>query len=318
MRVSEEFRYETPIRFRLDVLREVVQEVSGDASATVTAKNNITKLYERLSGQTCFAENPDEFLGRMEGHAKGNTCRVYYAPSYTQAPRAARKAIVPVGEGNRFVYLDIKSAEYILNSYFAGDKGTISAYEEGEDVYLLYSKYFPEGSSRKVMKEALIGGMYGLTPFTLSKKLGCSEREAKGLLSLIVYYRKESTQLNNYIISTVKNVGWYVCPNGFDDEDLVKVAPVDFSDRKWVNRAFSIYTQSALGLWMQSRIRLLQEKLGESFTLIQVFDSLLFEVPKGAEEEQVINEIKELVSPFRVEVGFGDNFYEAQMSAKSV
>ena len=66
---------------------------------------------------------------------------------------------------------------------------------------------------------------------------------------------------------------------------------------------------------MQSKIREVQEFVEQGSTLITVFDSILFEVNKQADEEQIESQLKALVSPFRADIGFGVNFYEAQNSA---
>ena len=67
---------------------------------------------------------------------------------------------------------------------------------------------------------------------------------------------------------------------------------------------------------MQSKIKEVQEFVAQNSTLITVFDSILFEVHKDTDESQIKSQIEALVAPFRADIGFGVNFYEAQISAR--
>lgn len=320
MNTVDNFSYKTNIRFDLETLKKETEEYQNDATATKTSKNNAASLCKRLLS---FKQG-DMFMGGgdlryfddvMTGTSKGNTARVYYNPSYTQYPRVVRKAVVPMNPENKFVYLDIKSAEYILNCIFAGDEKTLEIYRNGGDPYLAYSDEFPEGTTRDQMKTALIANMYGMSAFTLAKRLGISESAAKQILKSINRSRPAQAMLNMSITMRAINSGAYYCPNGINKDDILKVADIDPEVGYSENRALSVYTQSALGVWMQSKIREVQEFVEQDSTLITVFDSILFEVNKQADEEQIKSQLKALVSPFRADIGFGVNFYEAQKSA---
>lgn len=320
MNTVDNFSYKTSIRFDLETLKKETEEYQNDATATKTSKNNAASLCKRLLS---FKQG-DMFMGGgdlryfddvMTGTSKGNTARVYYNPSYTQYPRVVRKAVVPMNPENKFVYLDIKSAEYILNCIFAGDEKTLEIYRNGGDPYLAYSDEFPEGTTRDQMKTALIANMYGMSAFTLAKRLGISESAAKQILKSINRSRPAQAMLNMSITMRAINSGAYYCPNGINKDDILKVADIDPEVGYSENRALSVYTQSALGVWMQSKIREVQEFVEQDSTLITVFDSILFEVNKQADEEQIKSQLKALVSPFRADIGFGVNFYEAQKSA---
>lgn len=320
MNTVDNFSYKTNIRFDLEIIKKETEEYQNDATATKTSKNNAASLCKRLlsfkqGDMFMGGGDPKYFDDVMTGTSKGNTARVYYNPSYTQYPRVVRKAIVPMNPENKFVYLDIKSAEYILNCIFAGDEKTLEIYRTGGDPYLAYSDEFPEGTTRDQMKTALIANMYGMSAFTLAKRLGISESAAKQILKSINRSRPAQAMLNMSITMRAINSGAYYCPNGIKKDDILKVADIDPEVGYSENRALSVYTQSALGVWMQSKIREVQEFVEQGSTLITVFDSILFEVNKQADEEQIKSQLKALVSPFRADIGFGVNFYEAQNSA---
>ena len=260
MNIVDNFSYKTNIRFDLEILKKETEEYQNDATATKTSKNNAASLCKRLlafkqGDMFMGGGDPKYFDDVMTGTSKGNTARVYYNPSYTQYPRVVRKAVVPMNPENKFVYLDIKSAEYILNCIFAGDEKTLEIYRNGGDPYLAYSDEFPEGTTRDQMKTALIANMYGMSAFTLAKRLGISESAAKQILKSINRSRPAQAMLNMSITMRAINSGAYYCPNGINKDDILKVADIDPEVGYSENRALSVYTQSALGVWMQSKIR---------------------------------------------------------------
>ena len=309
MKTVNNFSYETPIKFNIKLLKDAVMEMQESEGFTKTAKNNAMSLFNKLYK---LSFGSDEFTTTMVGESKGNTCRVYYKPSYTQYPKPVRKGIVPVKEGNMFVYFDLKAAEYILNCILAGDDRTVESYMKGEDPYMVYSELFPAGTDRKVMKEALIGNMYGLSPFTLAKRANVSEDRAKFILAQLNRNMPAQAALKHRILSATRALNGYICAAGLDSKTELKVADVDPSVGYSENRALSVYTQSALGVYMQS----LLERLATQFTLIQVFDSVLIEVGADTDVNDLVYAVKDLISPFRAEIGFGRTFYEAMQDAK--
>lgn len=318
-----QFQQVTPICFDLKALSAAVAEIAADPSATKTAKNNSSKLAERINASSdLFSSNSlglrglGFFYDKMTGTAKGNTARVYYSPSYTQAPRKVRKAIVPTNPTNKFIYFDITAAEFVMNSYLIGDSRVIEANRRGEDVYMAYKDIFPEGTPRDFIKGSLIATMYGATYKTISGFVGCDEKTAKSTLKAI----EAAIPLRKTFADCVKELslktGSYWAGRGFSFNSPEKIS--EFSDAEPFNlrRALSIATQSALGLWMQGLLRILQTYVGKDTTLIQVFDSVVFEVPKNAELKHIRTVILDMVAPFNVKMGEGFNFYEAQISAK--
>lgn len=310
------FTYTTPIRFDIERLKAAVAEIQADPEATKTAKNNSAKLLERIVGNDLFAGISPFFTDHMTGTSKGNTARVYYSPSYTQAPRKVRKGVVPVREGNKFIYLDITAAEFVMNSYLIGDQRIVEANLRGEDVYLAYKDIFPAGTPRDFIKNSLIATMYGATYFTVQKMVGCTEREAKGVIRLI----DEAIPLRVKFAARVEELAQrtrsYWSGTGFSFDQPVKISDVPFGEPVNLRRALSIATQSALGIWMQGLLLTLRERLPQDTTLIQVFDSVLFEVPEIESFDNIREELKLYVSPFNFKIGEGPTFYEAQISAK--
>ena len=188
---------------------------------------------------------------------------------------------------------------------FCGESEAVARYQAGEDIYMYYAPLFPSGATRDVIKTCLIANMYGATDYSVAKRCNISQLDARYLLKTIDYSLPRMRDHKRYVIKTAKEVGYYVCPNGFDQSDLVKAYPYKGEFNK--DLALSAYVQSALGVWMQGMVNRLKKREG---TLLSVFDSILFEVnPKS--KDIVKNWCVKEVFPFRVsEVRFGNNFYE--------
>lgn len=316
MKQVKEFSYTTNVKFDVDVLAKEVLKFQDSCLVSKVAKNNAMSLLRRLSlkaqGDLFFPEAQSVIVESMTGSSKGNSTRVYYSPSYTQYPKIIRKAIIPMNPENKFVYFDVKSAEFIMNCILAGDSRTVEAYKSGEDVYVLYRDLFPEGTSRSQMKEALISNMYGVYPSTLANRLGVSLKEASQILMSINSHMEAQSRMKKMVITFCRQNNFYVCPEKFDLCVMVKVSDVDPEFGFNENRALSIFTQSALGLWMHGVLRKLLDRVPEGSTVLSVFDSALFEVPKTMPKEEIIDLVKEIADPFNVEIGVGPNFLDAQ------
>lgn len=316
MKQVKEFSYTTNVKFDVDVLAKEVLKFQDSCLVSKVAKNNAMSLLRRLSlkaqGDLFSPEAQSVIVESMTGSSKGNSTRVYYSPSYTQYPKIIRKAIIPMNPENKFVYFDVKSAEFIMNCILAGDYRTVEAYKSGEDVYVLYRDLFPEGTSRSQMKEALISNMYGVYPSTLANRLGVSLKEASQILMSINSHMEAQSRMKKMVTTFCRQNNFYVCPEEFDPFVMVKVSDVDQEFGFNENRALSIFTQSALGLWMHRVLRKLLDRVPEGSTVLSVFDSALFEVPKTMPNEEIIDLVKEIADPFNVEIGVGPNFLDAQ------
>lgn len=313
------FSYSTKVKISLPVLEEIIPQLkrnyeavgnrnSTEGRSLFSTWNNVQKFYERIN--TLDSDrNP---VLQVIGSAKGGTTRIYFKPSVTSMPKIFRKAVIPLCNKDVFIYTDFKAAEFFMNCVFAGENEAVDAYHRGEDIYMHYAYVFPENTPRTVIKQSLIGYLYGISSYRLAKNLGISDVQAERLLRLINQKLPNLTNFKRRIISyDLKHKG-YFCPNGFDQGDLIKVADIDPVKGFSENYALSAYTQSALGCFVQSLITRLRPKVNG--TLLSVFDSLLIEVhPSKVEELKSL--LAEEVSPFRYsDFSVGDSFYDAAYS----
>lgn len=329
------FTYTTKVRINLNTLQEICNELkenylqignrdSHEGRSRFSSWNNIQKTYERIISNEIPHIDVELVDGKvrsvvveMTASAKGNSARIYFKPSFTSLAMPFRKCIEPLTKGNVFVYSDIRAAEFIMNSIFAGEPSVIQAYQQDQDCYMALSHLFPAGTPRKVIKRALIANMYGMTPYTLANSLTeegyeTTEAQAERILAMVRRSVPNQERLKNKILGLAYRKQAYFCPNKFNQEDLVQVAqPKDGKINPFL--AYSAYTQSALGLFMQDlTVKLLPRVQG---TLISVFDSMFVEI-KPESLERYKGWMSTMASPFKWD-GFhiGQTMYDAQHSA---
>ena len=311
--------YETNVKINLKTLRDEVSKLkvsydeigsrdSHEGRSRFSSWNNINHFLKSIDDGSDFKIIP------VEGTVSGSSARVYYHPSITSLSKQFRKCIEPVKTGNVFVYFDCKAAEFFLNCVFCNEKKAIDAYLAGNDIYMQFSDIFPSGTSREVIKRCLIGNMYGVTSYRVALQCGITENQADRLLRTVAMRQPNVERAKFMRISNAKRLGYYVCPSGFDQSKLVKVA--DFNEKTGfnANMALSAYVQSALGLWMQSLIG--QVKTRINGTLLSVFDSMFVEI-KPENKDRFVKWVSSKIYPFRAgEYCVGKTMYEAQYSNK--
>lgn len=304
-----------------DSFKEIGHKETKEGRSRFSRWNNIKKFHERLmTGEIPSDVDPRTgyAIFTMEGRAKGNTSRIYHTPSMTSLGKEVRKHIIPIKDGNVFVYFDLKAAEFFMNCVFCGEQEAIQAYQRGEDIYKTYEHIFPKGTPRAAYKQALIGNMYGLTGYRLALELQeqgiqMNQTQAERLLEIVAKNLKNMTANKSRVIGNALRTKSYQCPNGFDQRNLITIAKPKEGEQVNALLALSSYVQSALGVWMQELVRILQPKLLGG-TMITVFDSVTCEIKRES-----VDKYKEWVArtipPFRIgDVHVGETFYEAQES----
>ena len=319
-RDDRELVHETKVRVNLETLRNVVKELENNLDTVGWERRTKEQRSAFHSWNTVskFAEEHDnggnELILDVQGNIAGNSKRIYYNPSITSLTKSFRKSIVPFDENHVFCFADIKSAEFIMNCYFAGEQEAIDSYWRGEDVYEHYRGLFPDWVTRDALKTTLLAWLYGGSSYSTSLRCGISEAQADRLILMIERRFPRLVQLKAKIIRIVKEKGYYVCPDGFDQDNLLKVA--EFGENGFnPNMAWSAYTQSALAVFMRKLIDKVQPRING--TILSVFDSLLVEVGPNS-VERYAKWLEKNMYPFRIgKVTYGKTFYEAYKDDKS-
>lgn len=258
-----------------------------NARSAFSRWNNLNHFYLRLLQRDKASDNipilktfeDGSVLIEVVASATGNSTRIYFKPSITSLTKEVRKAIVPIQDGNIFIYTDLKAAEFALRAIQACDSEALAIYHAGEDIYMHFSPIFPDGTDRKTIKTILIANMYGKSAYSTAKDLGITETQAQRLLDFIAMKTPKFTMLKRKIAAYAQRNGAYFAPRGFNQSDLVKVADINPSRGFDPNMAWSAYTQSSLGFLMQNFTnQYLAHQQGVEQMFLSIFDAVVAEI----------------------------------------
>ena len=81
--------------------------------------------------------------------------RVYYSPSFTSQPADFRRAVVPLNPNNKFLFFDLKAAEFFLSCYFAGEVEVWMLISEEKTLTTICHITFPPRHTEKALQDNL-------------------------------------------------------------------------------------------------------------------------------------------------------------------
>ncbi len=229
------------------------------------------------------------------------TSRMYSTkPSLNQWTWEMRGCIVPK-KGNKLVHADWKCAELYIACYFANQENLLEVYRSGGDAHsylsgLLLGVENPSKEERNVSKVLTFATMYGSEGGAVSRKLRCSEDEAKALvqrylqiLSSVKNLRDkvQAESLRTHVTRTIFGRPRYL-------ENMTSAETVEKGKRQ----AFNTMIQGSCADLQKIAIAKLAKYLsmGVEFKFT-VFDSFLLEVPEDFSNKQ-IEEVLEDISDF--------------------
>lgn len=230
------------------------------------------------------------------------TSRIYTTkPSINQWTWEMRGCITP-RPGYKFVHADWKSAELYIAAYLAKEERILSVYDQGGDVHSYLSSLLlgvdkPDKAQREVSKVLTFATMYGSEGAAVSRKLRCSEDEAKDLVSRYLTIlsnikalrdRIQAEALRTFHTKTMFGRQRYL-------SNLSNPGMVDKGKRQ----AFNTFVQGSCADFQKVAITKFFEKYASDDVRFKftVFDSFLLEVPGDYTNEQ-IEEILDYMSDF--------------------
>lgn len=250
-------------------------------------------------------------------------------PIRTEIGRSIRKAFVP--ENNQYVILsaDYSQIELRIMAHYSEDDNFINAFNKGRDIHAetamrvfdVKSKKDVTSGMRRKAKEVNFGIIYGIGAFGLARRLEIKNTEAK---EIIDRYFHEFPKVREYMQRTVQ----FARENGYVETLMGRRrylpqinnqnATVRAEDeRAAINMPIQGTAADMIKLAMIKIFKEFRKRKLKSKMLLQVHDELVFEVNKNELEE-----VKEVVTtqmktaiplkvPIEVEVGIGNNWYEA-------
>ena len=262
------------------------------------------------------------------GRLSSNNPNLQNIPIRTSKGREIRKAFVC--ENNDYVMLaaDYSQIELRVIASLSNDSNMISAFKNNEDIHSsTASKVFNVDISdvtreqRSNAKTVNFGIIYGVSAFGLSNQTNLSRSESK---DLIESYFLAYPELKNYIANQIN----FARENGFVETILGRKRYLkDINSRNQIVRggaernAVNAPVQgSAADIIKLAMVNISDKISGSNFKskmLVQVHDELIFEIYKPELEEmrkliqQEMESAYSLNIPLAVDIGLGDNWYEA-------
>lgn len=262
------------------------------------------------------------------GRLSSNNPNLQNIPIRTSKGREIRKAFVC--ENNDYVMLaaDYSQIELRVIASLSNDSNMISAFKKNEDIHSsTAAKVFNididdvSREQRSNAKTVNFGIIYGVSAFGLSNQTNLSRSESK---DLIESYFLAYPELKNYIANQIN----FARENGFVETILGRKRYLkDINSRNQIVRggaernAVNAPVQgSAADIIKLAMVNISDKINGRNFKskmLVQVHDELIFEIYKPELEEmrkliqQEMESAYSLNVPLAVDIGLGDNWYEA-------
>jgi len=260
------------------------------------------------------------------GRLSSNNPNLQNIPIRTAWGKEIRKAFVPK-KGYKLISADYSQIELRLIASFSKDPEMLAAFSHQEDIHIATAaKVFGVDikevtkAQRAHAKSVNYGIIYGLSAHGLSQQTGLSRKESKQLID--TYFETYPT-LKDYIkkqIDFAREHGYVETILGrrrylkdiYSQNAIVRSA----AERNAVNAPLQ---GSAADIIKKAMISI-QQKLKANYQskmLLQVHDELVLEVPIDEIEsiKQLLHDemehVVELAVPLTVDIGVGDNWYEA-------
>jgi DNA polymerase-1 len=317
-KVLEELRNDHPIALILLDYRTVTKLRSTYTEGLLAIMNKKTGKVHTSFNQTVAA------TGRLSS-ANPNLQNI---PIRTEIGRSLRKAFVPEKKGNLILSADYSQIELRIMAHLAQDENMIKAFERKHDIHAeTAAKIFKikadkvDTNMRRKAKEVNFGIIYGIQAFGLSSRLNIAQNEAREIINS---YFREFPSINGWLEKTkefARKKGYTetlagrrrYLPNINNKNAVVRQR----DERVAINMPVQGTAADMIKIAMINIFSEFKKKKIKSRMILQVHDELVFEVEKGEAEEVkkiVSNKMRnalKLDSPIDVEIGIGNNWFEA-------
>lgn len=249
-------------------------------------------------------------------------------PARKEYSKLIRKAFVP-DENSKLLSSDYSQVELRVFAHMSGAENLIQAFKEGKDIHTktasdIYHVPMEDVTKdmRRTAKAVNFGILYGISSFGLSEDLGIDIGTAKkfidnylqtfpGIQEYMEEEKKKAYELGyvttlmhrRRVIPELKNKNYMIRSSG---ERMALNTPIQ-------GTAADILKKAMVEIYDEFKKRGLKSKM-----LIQVHDELVFNVLDSELEEvsEVVRDIMEhtieLKVPLKVDIEYGNNWYEAK------
>ncbi|GAB2722687.1 DNA polymerase I [Paenibacillus thermoaerophilus] len=250
-------------------------------------------------------------------------------PIRLEEGRKIRRVFVPSEPGWVILAADYSQIELRVLAHISGDEGLKEAFRTGLDVHTKtamdvfgVSEDQVDANMRRQAKAVNFGIVYGISGFGLSRNLDISPKEAE---AFIKQYYETFPGVRAYmdnIVATAREQG-YVTTLLNRRRYLPEIKASNFNLRSFAERtAMNTPIQgTAADIIKLAMVKIADRLESEGLSsrmLLTVHDELVFEVPPDELETmkrlvpEVMESALELDVPLKVDVSWGDNWYEAK------
>ncbi len=253
-------------------------------------------------------------------------------PIRTDIGREIRKAFI-APEGRTLITADYSQIELRILAHLSEDPALCQAFDRGEDIHTAVAAQVHGVPLDEVTKQQRSGAkmvnfgiVYGITPFGLARRLGCSNTEAE---EIITGYKKRFAGITTFLQECIDQAR----RQGFVETMLKRRRPILDIDSNQPNRRSlaermainSVVQGSAADLIKLAMIDLHRRiKTGEdqalagTLMLLQIHDELVFEAPENSAQAAaavIVDRMQQAMSlrvPLVVDHGISKNWYEGK------
>ncbi|RAL27110.1 DNA polymerase I [Thermoflavimicrobium daqui] len=250
-------------------------------------------------------------------------------PIRLEEGRRIRQVFTPSNRDWLMLSADYSQIELRVLAHLSKDQTLITAFNEGRDIHTQTAMdIFEVGADevtslmRRHAKAVNFGIVYGISDFGLSQNLGISRAEAK---EFIERYFKRYPGVKNYMDEAVEQAkkDGFVTTLLNRRRYLPDIRSSNFTKRSFAERtAMNTPIQGTAADIIKYAMIELNQKMKEqnlhSRLLLQVHDELVFELPPSELEiirtlvPEVMENALQLSVPLKVDVNYGENWYEAK------
>ncbi|ASJ70174.1 DNA polymerase I [Granulosicoccus antarcticus] len=248
-------------------------------------------------------------------------------PVRTEEGRRIREAFI-AEDGYRLLAADYSQIELRIMAHLSGDKGLVSAFEQGLDVHkATAAEVFGvpleavEPDQRRSAKAINFGLIYGMSAFGLAKQLDIARGEAQSYINL---YFERYPDVKRYMDETralAKEQGYVETVFGrrlyLPDINARSAQLRNYAERTAINAPMQGTAADIIKRAMINVDDWLRKDKIDARIIMQVHDELVLEVKAGELEsvgeqvEKLMIEAADLKVPLEVDVGIGNSWEEA-------
>ncbi len=291
----------------------------------------VSALPELINSQSNRVHSSFNQTVASTGRLSSSNPNMQNIPIRTEMGREIRKAFCVSGDGHVILAADYSQIELRILAILSGDEKMITAFNNKQDIHcetasIVFNvpKIEVTPDQRRFAKIINFGLMYGMGSFRISQELDISRKEAKEFIEN--YFNKFPT-IKEYIHSGIQQA----IVDGFVSTIYGRklYLPDLYSSNKMLAEgakrvATNMPIQGSAADIIKAAMISLHKKIKDNVDIkmiIQVHDELVFEIRKDKLEEAkklIIDEMENAlperfrnIVPLIVDVGIGQNWYEA-------